>query len=215
MAFARSGERLKSLFSAQDMSKGAPWKRILEFSLPMLIGNLAQQMYNTADSVIVGYYVGDNALAAVGSASPILNLLLALFVGVSTGAGILVAQYYGAREKENLSNVIGNCMTLTIIVSAIIMIIGPLVTRPLLSLLGTPESIFNWCSDYLIIYFLGILGFAAYNIFRFPARFRSLTDESLDEEAVAALKEEIAQKENKSKSEIIKELITRAYWAIQ
>ena len=118
MAFARSGERLKSLFSAQDMSKGAPWKRILEFSLPMLIGNLAQQMYNTADSVIVGYYVGDNALAAVGSASPILNLLLALFVGVSTGAGILVAQYYGAREKENLSNVIGNCMTLTIIVSA-------------------------------------------------------------------------------------------------
>ena len=83
----------------------------------MLIGNLAQQMYNTADSVIVGYYVGDNALAAVGSASPILNLLLALFVGVSTGAGILVAQYYGAREKENLSNVIGNCMTLTIIVS--------------------------------------------------------------------------------------------------
>ena len=102
MAFARSGERLKSLFSAQDMSKGAPWKRILEFSLPMLIGNLAQQMYNTADSVIVGYYVGDNALAAVGSASPILNLLLALFVGVSTGAGILVAQYYGAREKENL-----------------------------------------------------------------------------------------------------------------
>ncbi|HIR57761.1 MAG TPA: MATE family efflux transporter [Candidatus Gallacutalibacter pullicola] len=165
MAFARSGERLKSLFSAQDMSKGAPWKRILEFSLPMLIGNLAQQMYNTADSVIVGYYVGDNALAAVGSASPILNLLLALFVGVSTGAGILVAQYYGAREKENLSNVIGNCMTLTIIVSAIIMIIGPLVTRPLLSLLGTPESIFNWCSDYLIIYFLGILGFAAYNIF--------------------------------------------------
>lgn len=164
MNFARSGERLRKLFSAQDMAQGAPWKRILEFSLPMLIGNLAQQMYNTADSVIVGHYVGDNALAAVGSASPILNLLLALFVGVSTGAGILVSQYYGAREKENLANVIGNCVTLTFIVSAIIMAVGPLVTRPLLGLLGTPDSIFDWCSDYLIIYFVGILGFAAYNI---------------------------------------------------
>ena len=79
---------LKSLFSAKDMTLGRPWKRIMEFALPMLIGNFAQQLYNTADSVIVGIYVGDNALAAVGSAMPILNLLLALFVGISTGAGI-------------------------------------------------------------------------------------------------------------------------------
>ena len=72
--------RLQQLFSAHDMTLGAPWKRILEFAIPMLIGNLAQQLYNTADSIIVGRYVGDNALAAVGSASPILNLLLALFL---------------------------------------------------------------------------------------------------------------------------------------
>jgi len=80
---------LKEMFSAKDMTQGAPWKRILEFSIPMLIGNVAQQLYNTADSIIVGHYVGDNALAAVGSAMPILNLLLALFVGVSTGVGIV------------------------------------------------------------------------------------------------------------------------------
>ena len=164
MNTAASGGRLKRLFSAQDMSLGAPWKRILEFSLPMLIGNLAQQMYNTADSVIVGIYVGDNALAAVGSASPILNLLLALFVGIATGAGILVSQYFGAKERDHLANVIGNCMTLTLLASVIIMVVGPLVTRPLLTMLNTPASILNWCTDYLNIFFLGIVGFAAYNI---------------------------------------------------
>ena len=83
--------RLKELFSAKDMTLGSPWKRILEFAVPMLLGNLAQQLYNTADSIIVGKYVGDNALAAVGSAMPILNLLLALFVGIATGAGIVVS----------------------------------------------------------------------------------------------------------------------------
>ena len=99
---------LKSMFSARDMTVGSPVKRILEFSIPMLIGNIAQQLYNTADSVIVGMYVGDNALAAVGSASPILNLLLALFVGISTGAGIIVSQSFGAKDRERLSKGIGN-----------------------------------------------------------------------------------------------------------
>ena len=156
--------RLQQLFSAHDMTLGAPWKRILEFAIPMLIGNLAQQLYNTADSIIVGRYVGDNALAAVGSASPILNLLLALFVGVATGVGILVAQRYGAKDREQLSVVIGNCITLSAIVSVITMIIGALITRPMLELLSTPASIIDWCADYLMIYFLGIAGFAYYNI---------------------------------------------------
>lgn len=82
---------LKQLFSAKDMTLGSPWKRILEFSIPMLLGNFAQQLYNTADTVIVGLYKGDLALSAVGSSTPILNLLLALFIGVSTGAGIVVS----------------------------------------------------------------------------------------------------------------------------
>ena len=95
---------LKSMFSAKDMTIGSPWKRIMEFSIPMLLGNIAQQLYNTADSVIVGIYVGDNALAAVGSAAPILNLL------------------------------------------------------------DTPDSIIDWCTSYLNIYFLGIIGFFFYNM---------------------------------------------------
>lgn len=155
----------RSLFAPRDMTEGAPWKRIVEFSIPMLIGNVAQQFYNTADSIVVGRFIGDNALAAVGSAGPILNLLLVLFVGISVGAGIMVSQYYGAKDRQNLSRTIGTCITLTAIASLIIMIIGPLVTRPLLELLNTPPSIIDWCADYLIIFFLGSAGFAFYNIF--------------------------------------------------
>jgi putative MATE family efflux protein len=156
--------KLKELFAPKDLTEGPPWKRIVEFAIPMLIGNIAQQLYNTADSVIVGKYIGDNALAAVGSAGPILNLLLVLFVGISVGAGIMVSQYFGAKDKEKLSRTIGTCITLTAISSVIIMIIGPIITRPLLAFLNTPNSIIDWCTDYLTIYFVGIAGLAYYNI---------------------------------------------------
>ena len=155
---------LKSLFAATDMTEGTPWKKIVQFSLPMLIGNIAQQLYNTADTVIVGMYVGDNALSAVGSAAPILNLLLALFVGISTGAGIVISQACGARDREGLSKNIGNCITLTVIASVFIMIFGPIITRPMLNMLDTPASIIDWCEQYLNIYFYGILGFFMYNM---------------------------------------------------
>ena len=155
---------LKSLFSAKDMTLGSPWKRIMEFSVPMLLGNVAQQLYNTADSIIVGQFVGDDALSAVGSAMPILNLLLALFVGIATGAGIVVSQSYGARDRDGLTKAIGNCIALSGIATVVIMIVGPLVTMPLLELLGTDPTIINWCADYLKIYFFGIVGFFFYNM---------------------------------------------------
>ena len=156
--------KLKELFSAHDMTQGPPWQRIMEFAVPMLIGNLAQQLYNTADSIVVGKYVGLNALAAVGSASPILNLLLALFVGVSTGAGIVVSQYFGAGDREKLSRSIGNCITLAAIASIVSMVIGAAITMPLLRLLDTPASIIDWCGGYLMIFFLGSAGFTFYTI---------------------------------------------------
>lgn len=156
--------KLQKLFAPVDMTAGNPGKQIVAFAIPMLIGNIAQQLYNTADSVIVGRYVGDNALAAVGSASPILNLLLVLFVGISVGAGIMVSQYFGAKQREDLSGTIGSCITLTAISSLFIMIIGPLVSGPLLSYLDTPESIIGWCESYLNIIFIGIVGMAYYNI---------------------------------------------------
>ena len=156
--------RISSLFAPRDMTEGPPWKRIVEFSIPLLIGNVAQQFYNTADSIVVGKYIGDNALAAVGSAGPVLHLLLVLFVGVSVGAGILVSQHFGAKDREQLSRTVGTCITLTAIVSTVIMLLGPLVSRPLLRFLNTPPTIIDWCADYLNIFFLGSFGFAFYNI---------------------------------------------------
>src|SRR5574344_1651043 len=132
------------MFSPRDMSEGMPWKRIVEFSVPMLIGNIAQQLYSTVDSIVVGKYVGDNALAAVGSSSPILNLLLVLFMGISVGAGVMVSQFFGAKNRRELSITIGNCITLTALASIIIMIVGALGIRPLLELLNTPESTIDW-----------------------------------------------------------------------
>ena len=157
-------EKIKALFSATDMTTGTPWKRIVIFTLPMLLGNIAQQLYSTVDSIVVGKYVGDNALAAVGSAAPVLNLLLVLFVGISMGASIMVAQYFGAKQREELSQTIGNCITLTAIAVLIIMVVSVFITRPLLELLGTPVSIIEWCTDYLLISFLGSVGSAYYNI---------------------------------------------------
>ncbi|MDE7132154.1 MAG: MATE family efflux transporter [Lachnospiraceae bacterium] len=157
-------ELLRKFVEPVDMTEGSPWKKIILFAVPMLVGNIAQQLYNTVDSVVVGKYVGDNALAAVGSAGPILNLLIVLFVGISVGAGIMVSQYFGAKEREKLSTTIGNCITLTAIASLFVMVIASLVARPLLELLDTPESIIDWCHSYLLILFIGSAGLAYYNI---------------------------------------------------
>ena len=156
--------KIKDFFSPVDMTVGDPVHQILLFTVPMLIGNIAQQLYNTVDSIIVGKYVGDNALAAVGSAGPIVNLMIVLFIGISTGATIIVSQYFGARSREGMSRSIGCCITLTAIASLIIMIVGPLVSMPLLRLLNTPDSIIYWCRDYLTILFVGIMGSGFYNI---------------------------------------------------
>ena len=159
-------EKLRKLFAPQDMCQGAPWKRIAEFAFPMLIGNFAQQLYNTVDAVVVGNSSwGYTALASVGNAGPILNLLLALFVGIATGAGVMVSQYYGARDKKALSMTIGNCITVTFVACAVIMIAGPLLTMPLLRSMNTLDSMIDGCRDYLNIFFYGISGFFFYNIF--------------------------------------------------
>ena len=156
--------RLSNMFAAKDMTQGTPWKQIALFAAPLLAGNIAQQFYNTADSVIVGKYVGDNALAAVGGSGPIINLLIVLFVGIATGAGIMVAQYFGARRYEDLSHAVGTCLTLTFISSLIMTALGILISEPLLRIMDTPPEIFDMCLAYLRIIFAGIIGSAFYNI---------------------------------------------------
>lgn len=154
----------KKLFQPTDMTVGTPWKSILMFSIPMIIGNIAQQLYSTVDSIIVGHYEGDNALAAVGSTMPILNMLLVLFIGISAGVSIMVAQYFGAKAREDLSKTIGTGITITGIVSLVLMVVSPFFVRPILTGLNTPPEILDNCTAYLTISMIGIVGMAYYNI---------------------------------------------------
>ncbi len=159
-------DRIKGLFTANDMTQGTPWKSIARFAFPMLIGNFAQQLYNTVDAIVVGRSRwGYTALASVGNALPVLNLLLALFVGVATGAGILVAQFFGAKDRKSLEKTIGNCIFISFAASAVIMIAGPLLSGPMLRAMNTLPEMYDACRDYLNIFFYGIVGFMFYNIF--------------------------------------------------
>lgn len=157
----------KKFFSPVDMTKGSVWKSILTFTLPMLIGNIAQQLYSTVDTIVVGNYAenGDNAIAAVGSALPIVNMLLVLFIGISAGASVMVSQYFGAKSRERLSYTVGNCIVVTAISCVFLM---ELAATPLLDIvldmLNTPDTIQRDCWNYLTISMVGVAGMAYYNI---------------------------------------------------
>ncbi len=155
---------IRSLFGTQDMTNGRPLSVLAKFSVPLLIGNFTQQLYNTVDSIIVGQYIGDTALAAVGTAGPILNLLLVLFMGISTGAGILSAQYFGARDRATLSRTVGNTLLLVLGSGVLMSLIGFLSTPFLVGLTNPPEDVRTGAVIYLQIIFVGFLGGGAYNI---------------------------------------------------
>ena len=155
---------IKRLFAPTDMTVGPPWKSIAIFTLPMLVGNIAQQLYSTVDSIVVGQEIGDNALAAVGSSAPVLNMLLALFIGISAGTNIMVSQYFGAKNREGLSYSIGNSITVTAVACLILIAVASPLIRPALVLLKTPPSIIDWCAEYLMVCLVGMAGMAYYNI---------------------------------------------------
>lgn len=156
--------KFSALFGAQDMTVGKPSANLIRFAVPLLIGNIAQQLYSTVDSIVVGQYVGDGALAAIGASMPAINLLLVLFMGVSVGAGIMTSQYFGAKDKEALSLSVGTIMTATFVTALLVTVIGPLITPGMMRLLQTPADIYDMACEYLVILFLGMLGSAYYNI---------------------------------------------------
>ena len=156
--------QFRSLFGTQDMTVGRPLQVLAKFSVPLLIGNFTQQLYNTVDSIIVGQYIGDTALAAVGTAGPILNLLLVLFMGIATGAGILSSQYFGAQDRKTLSRTVGNTMLLVLASGLLMSLIGYLATPFLVGLTAPPEEVSQGAVIYLQIIFIGFLGGGAYNI---------------------------------------------------
>ena len=157
-------QQFKDLFSTIDMTEGTPWKKIALFSVPLLVGNIFQQMYSTADAIMLGRFVGDHALAAVGASMPIFFLIFVLLMGLGMGAGIMVSQYFGAKKRDDISYTIGTGITLMTVLSIILMIAGPFFTRPLLTLLGTPPEIINDSVLYMNILLLGVLPVAYFNL---------------------------------------------------
>lgn len=146
------------------MTQGAIWKKILLFSLPLLLGNVFQQLYNTVDSVIVGNYVGGDALAAVGTSGPIINLLIGLFMGIATGAGVVIARYFGAQDSEGVHDAVHTTLAATFIGGLFLTVVGVLLSPTVVRLIGVPENIMADSISYLRIYFGGIIAMMTYNM---------------------------------------------------
>ena len=148
---------MKDRKSRNDLSVGTVWKKLLVFLLPIAAGTIIQQLYNAADGLIVGRFVGTNALAAVGgSSAQIINVLVGFFVAMTAGSSVVIGQIYGAGKKESLNRAIGNAVAGMAIAGLVLMIIGFLASPGLLRLLNTPEETLDGAALYLRIYFLGV-----------------------------------------------------------
>lgn len=146
------------------MTEGVIWKELLFFSVPLLLGNLFQQMYNAVDSIVVGQNLGAQALASVGSSAPVINLLVSFFMGISVGAGVVISRYFGARNKNMLQKAIHTSIALTIIAGIIMTIIGVVLSPLVLKWVGTPNDVMANSVLYLRIYFLGVISVMIYNM---------------------------------------------------
>ncbi|MBQ7535656.1 MAG: MATE family efflux transporter [Stomatobaculum sp.] len=146
------------------MTQGPILKHILMFAVPLLFGNVFQMLYNTVDSIVVGNFVGKEALAAVGSTTMIINMLVFFFNGFSVGAGVVIGQRFGAKEEDELHTAIETTMALTFVFCVLFTIIGMSYVRPMLYLMATPEDVFDNAASYLNIYFAGIAGLLIYNM---------------------------------------------------
>ena len=148
-----------------DLKRGTPWKSALRFALPLLLGNLLQQLYNTADTIIVGNYVSDRALSAVGSCTSLTMLFTALALGFSIGAGVLAAQYFGAQKLGEVRRYAATSIVLFLALGAVMSVLGAVLARPLLAgLLQTPEALLEMAVTYFMIYAAGLIFQFGYNI---------------------------------------------------
>ncbi len=147
----------------RDMTCGSPVRIITLFAVPMFVGNVFQQIYNMVDSIVVGNFVGSQALAAVGTCGGAFNLILALITGLTSGMSVVVAQYFGARNYEMVKRTFISAIIVNMSVGIGVTVIGVLLSRPLLLLLGTPEDIMDGAVTYLTIMFLGTLANCMYN----------------------------------------------------
>ena len=145
------------------MTEGNIVKQLILFSIPLLIGNLFQQLYNTVDSIIVGNYVGGQALAAVGTSTPLINLLIGFFMGIASGAGVIISRYYGAEKEAELTRSVHTFAAFTLIFGVLMTVVGVFGSEIFLGWIGAPADIFKDADMYLKIYFGGILFTMIYN----------------------------------------------------
>lgn len=147
------------------ITEGVIWQQILIFFFPILLGTFFQQLYNTADAVIVGRFLGKEALAAVGGGTSVaINLLIGFFVGLSSGATVVISQYYGAKYESGTRKAIHTSIALSIICGVLITIIGVLFTRPILVMMGTPDDVLPLATSYMRIFFMGSIANTIYNM---------------------------------------------------
>ena len=150
--------------TARDLTSGNIAKQIIMFSLPLMLGNVFQMLYNTVDSIVVGNYVGTQALAAVGSTTMIVNLFVFFFNGFSIGAGVIIGRYFGSRDMDTLHKAIETVMAATFVLCVLFTFVSVVMVHPMLHLMATPADVFDAASLYLRIYFIGISGLLIYNI---------------------------------------------------
>ena len=146
-----------------DMCEGPLFKKMILFTLPLMASSLLQLLFNAADIIVVGRFAGDNSLAAVGSTSSLVNLLVNLFMGLSIGANVLVARYYGARRDKDLSETIHTSIAISIASGLTLMIIGFFGAGTILKWMGTPAEVLNLAIIYLRVYFVGMPAMMLYN----------------------------------------------------
>lgn len=151
-------------FKQTDILTGSIPKQLLLFFLPIWFGTLFQQLYNTADTLIVGNFVGTNALAAVGATGPFVNLLVGLFVGLCSGAGVVIAQSWGAHDPDAVDRQVHTALVLSAATGALLTVLGLVTAAPMMRLLGTPDEILPDAALYLRIYFLGMIPQILYNM---------------------------------------------------
>lgn len=146
-----------------DMTNGPLFGKILRMSIPLMLTGLLQLLYNAADVIVVGQFAGETSLAAVGSTGSLINLLVNLFMGMSQGAGVVVAQFLGARATNRVKDAVQTSMILSVILGIVVGVLGFFASRPILLLMGTPADVLPKATLYVKIYFLGIPGLMVYN----------------------------------------------------
>ena len=156
--------KAKTESTAIDMTSGPIVRQLVAFALPLMLGNVFQMLYNTVDSIIVGNFVSKQALAAIGSTTMIVNMLVFFFNGFSTGAVVTIGQFYGAQKMEKLHKAVETTIAATFLLSLLFTIGGVLSVKPLLRMMSTPEDVFEDATVYLRIYIGGISGLLIYNI---------------------------------------------------